>query len=654
MAKTLDLIGVGGARRYVAKDGTYNEAWTAAESTAVSSGFGQYFASNDYVIYRGTNKVDTRVIPVGANIVSATITFTLDYNGTSTDFDLVIQLLAPVSEVPDPTWYNKAYFSGDGGSVNTSGISGTITIPFDETGLGWIQKEDYTKLGIRSSRDIAGTQPSGLEYFTYSGYIHYNIIYTAVPEVTTTKSDEVDDNSANIYYTLVDDHDDAHCDKRGVCYNKTGNPTVADDKVEIEGNFGGVSNYITALTGLDSGTKYYFRPYLHNVTGYGYGTEDDFTTTGVVAEVTTQAVTNIVYDYALGNGTIVAGTDITERGFEVRLDYGAYKDSQNGSLGDYVFHSVAGFDGTVTWDIVYGWNGVLTKTITEENGFGTGAFTGDLAKQPYPMYYNTLFKCESYTCRAYMIADGTTYYGDYVAFDTLCEDAPPADDISDGNPVEPIIPIEPDLYPPFEWEEPEIEYPPFILPDLPSWEFPDYPPMSFVGDFYYRKPYTKKDLDDLRKKCIIYSKNSIEFALVLRHNMNVLRGFFNVMTDYMSKEEFNDFTDLIPPQRLKELYLDPLDPTDFRDIINGFIRNTIDNNIAVNRNFKLIQDGLSDYETESDDAYFKEINSNIKTVTEDDPDVHRLKRKIDNLNQEVAFNFNNIMRNLKIIRARLL
>ena len=376
--------------------------------------------------------------------------------------------------------------------------------------------------------------------------------------------------------------------------------------------------------------------------------------------ITTEAVSNITYDYALGNGTIVGGEDITERGFEVRLDYGAYKDSQDGSLGGYVFHSVAGFDGTVTWDLVYEWNGVLTKTITEENGFEAGAFTGDLAKQPYPMFNDTLFKCESYTCRAYMVAGGTTYYGEYVSFDTLCdagEGQQPTDDISEGDPIIPPILIEDEpewIFPEFIWELPEIEWPPWIWPDLPSWEFPDYPPMSFVGDFYYRKPYTKKDLDDLRRKCIIYNKNSIEYAMVLWHNMNVLREFFNMMTDYMETEEFNDFTDLIPPQRLKELYLDPLKLNDFRDMINGFIRNTVDNNIAVNRNFKLIGDGLSDYETESDDAHFKEINSNMKSVTEDNPDVHRLKRVIDNLNQEVSFSFRDIMHNLKIVRAKLL
>ena len=122
----------------------------------------------------------------------------------------------------------------------------------------------------------------------------------------------------------------------------------------------------------------------------------------------------------------------------------------------------------------------------------------------------------------------------------------------------------------------------------------------------------------------------------------------------MDKDEFNDFTDLIPPQRLKELYLDPLEVNDFKDMINGFIRNTVDNNIAVNRNFGLIQEGLSDYETESDDAYFRDIGSAMKTVTEDNPDVDRLKRVVDNLNWETASNYSTIMHNLEILRARLL
>ena len=391
--------------------------------------------------------------------------------------------------------------------------------------------------------------------------------------------------------------------------------------------------------------------------------------------VTTQAATELSYACGMGNGTITSGTNATERGFEIRLDFGELKDSSSGTLANYIDHSIAGFVGDVTWDIVYKWNGVLIKTESETGDFVEGAYTlvlgyPSVLGNPSSVFNDKLFKCESYTYRAYAIIDGVTYYGAYVAFDTLCDaggDQQPSDDISDGNPTEPIIPIDipTEPYPPFEWEfPPEIPYPPWdwdlpdlppwILPNLPEWEMPDYPPQSFIGEFYYHKPYTKKDLDELRKKCIIYNKNSVEFALVLRHNMNVLREFFNMMTDYMDKDEFNDFTDIIPPQRLKELYLDPLEVNDFKDMINGFIRNTVDNNIAVNRNFSLIQEGLSDYETGSDDAYFRDIYSAMKTVTEDNPDVDTLKRVIDNLNQETASNFNTIMHNLEILRARLL
>ena len=39
---------------------------------------------------------------------------------------------------------------------------------------------------------------------------------------------------------------------------------------------------------------------------------------------------------------------------------------------------------------------------------------------PSAVFSDKLFRCESYTYRAYAIVDGETYYGDYVAFDTLC------------------------------------------------------------------------------------------------------------------------------------------------------------------------------------------------------------------------------------------
>jgi len=554
--------------------------------------------------------------------------------------------------------YDITHYSGNGGQlVNPTGI-GWKEIVLNADGRNFIDiTEDYiAKLCLVTQDDIDSTAPlsqydDGYQHLLISSDTRAKLTIRVTLSIPTAQTDEETEQGASSAVFNGEITDSGYwLDSYGFEWKQGEEGDITAIEVGTNRTTGLVFEY--EKTGL-SGTIYY-RAYGTNGAGTGYGEWEAI----VFASITTQAATNITYDYALGNGTIVAGEDITERGFEVKFELAAM-------LGDYVFHHVAGFEPEepVDFNVSTGnWEATMIKTITEENGFEAGAYTGDLAKQPYPMYYDTLFKCESYTYRAYMVIDDTTYTGDWVAFDTLCdagEEQQPTDDISEGNPVVPIIPIEPidiieEEIPPFEWEEPEIEIPPFIFPDLPPWEFPDYPPMSFVGDFYYRRPYTKKDLDDLRKKCIIYSKNSIEFALVLRHNMNVLREFFNMMTDYMDKEEFNDFTDLIPPQRLKELYLDPLNPTDFRDMINGFIRNTIDNNIAVNRNFKLIQDGLSEYETESDDAYFKEINSNIKTVTEDDPDVHRLKRKINSLNQEVASNFGSIMRNLKVLRARLL
>lgn len=545
---------------------SYTETYAAVRN-AVSAGveydkrngyIGQSLSGFGYLVNRVALYFDTSSIPAEATVSSVVLKLWINSIDEPVEFNLVAQNGQPTYPhiPPEEGDYYHSHYSGEYGSISTESLSTGAynNIPLDN---GIVTKAGTTRIMLRSSRDIAGVEPSTYERISFNGTTHS-------PRIVITYSE--------------------------------------------------------------------------------------------APAITTNAASEIGYWAAMGNGTIDIG-EPTERGFEVKLVF-------SGTLNNYINHSIAGFAGEASYNISTGkWEGILTKTETETGTFSTGAYElvlgyPSVLGNPSSVFNDKLFKCESYTYRAYMIADGTTYYGDYVAFNTLCDsggDQQTDDDISDGDPIVPPIPIEDEPeYPPFEWELEEPEpYPPWNW-DLPDWAFPDYPPMSFVGEFYYRKPYTKKDLNDLRRKCIIYNKNSIEFALVLRHNMNVLKEFFNMMTDYMGKEEFNDFTDLIPPQRLKELNLDPLEVEDFRDMINGFIRNTIDNNMAVNRNFKLIQDGLSDYETTSDDAYFKGITSSMKTVTEDNPDVHKLKRKIDSLNQEVAFNFGNIMRNLRIIRARLL
>jgi hypothetical protein len=60
--------------------------------------------------------------------------------------------------------------------------------------------------------------------------------------------------------------------KRGVCWNTTGNPTVADHKAEDEGSFGAVA-FTESMGGLVRGQKYYVRAYAYNSYGYGYGSQ---------------------------------------------------------------------------------------------------------------------------------------------------------------------------------------------------------------------------------------------------------------------------------------------------------------------------------------------------------------------------------------------
>ena len=171
--------------------------------------------------------------------------------------------------------------------------------------------------------------------------------------------------------------------------------------------------------------------------------------------VTTEAasvpvpVANPAYcEFADGNGTITSSTNATERGFEVKHEY-------SGDLYGAIMHEMAGFEGDVSLNGTI-WEGTLIKTETEEGSFEEGAFTLELGNFP-AQFYDQLFAGESYTYRAYAIIDDVTYYGEWVAFSLgvyTGEDYPsPSDDISDGDPCVPIIPIDIDQtepYPPFE------------------------------------------------------------------------------------------------------------------------------------------------------------------------------------------------------------
>lgn len=63
--------------------------------------------------------------------------------------------------------------------------------------------------------------------------------------------------------------------ERGICWNTSGNPTVADNKA-FAGS--GTGSFISILTGLTPNTLYYVRAYAINSAGPSYGNQENFTT----------------------------------------------------------------------------------------------------------------------------------------------------------------------------------------------------------------------------------------------------------------------------------------------------------------------------------------------------------------------------------------
>lgn len=110
---------------------------------------------------------------------------------------------------------------------------------------------------------------------TYTPYVAPTVTTQAVNNILRTKT-RGNDTITNI--------GSGNCSKRGICWNKTGNPTVADDKSEETDSFG-TGAFSRQMLDLDPGTLYYVKAYAYNIGGYGYGAQVEVTTLPVNSEV---------------------------------------------------------------------------------------------------------------------------------------------------------------------------------------------------------------------------------------------------------------------------------------------------------------------------------------------------------------------------------
>src|SRR5450759_4156822 len=100
---------------------------------------------------------------------------------------------------------------------------------------------------------------------------------------------------------------------RGVCWNTSAGPTIANSKT-IDGTGTGV--FASSVTGLTAGTIYYIRAYATNSAGTAYGNEITITTGATLATITTTAASAITATTATSGGNITndGGSTITARG----------------------------------------------------------------------------------------------------------------------------------------------------------------------------------------------------------------------------------------------------------------------------------------------------------------------------------------------------
>ena len=181
----------------------------------------------------------------------------------------------------------------------------------------------------------------------------YGTGYIIPPTVTQQAVSAIDKTTATGNGNITD-IGSATPTKRGICWNTTGNPTIADSKSEETGSFG-TGAFTKPMTGLLRGERYYVKAYAYNSAGYAYSAEVNFYT---YPSVTTYAPTDIIKadpTVVTANGLIDLDVeeDITTRGFKYGLtEVDTWNEDEEGTYSEGAFSlTLTGLDPDTTYFI---------------------------------------------------------------------------------------------------------------------------------------------------------------------------------------------------------------------------------------------------------------------------------------------------------------
>jgi len=133
---------------------------------------GQIYYNPGYIVYRLGSAFDTSSLGAGVTITSATLSLYGWSDDSDTDFDITIVSGADLADkLVDADYQDLLNDTTSFGSLSSAsfveGAWNVITL--NPTGLAAISKTGATRFGIRSSRDISATTPTGFEEVQFEG-----------------------------------------------------------------------------------------------------------------------------------------------------------------------------------------------------------------------------------------------------------------------------------------------------------------------------------------------------------------------------------------------------------------------------------------------------------------------------------------------------
>lgn len=270
-------------------------AWPANQTTQIDSVFVQFAISSKNDLELTVNALSLEIAAASLDKMKANIYYSIDPEfGTASLVDYTVPDENPDNYLPLDT---LAHVSAELELlVNPGGTFYLRVYP-------WVDNDPT----VRTGKYVC------LKNVRIEGVIEGTIIIDP-PEVVTTQVTDISTTFVTCGGNIPADGG-APVTARGVCWNTSGSPTIADDKTS-DGE--GSGSFSSNVTGLTPGTSYYLRAYATNEAATAYGEEMTFTTlaTIVVPTVITGSVSNIMITTAECGGDIIdwGGDYVTARG----------------------------------------------------------------------------------------------------------------------------------------------------------------------------------------------------------------------------------------------------------------------------------------------------------------------------------------------------